>query len=185
MYYDDIEYAQRRLSSTLVRKKNGEPFFISAVVRKGSDTICVGFNPKSEEQHINLKDIDLTPVPLGFANLGNVMAYLCRKPMRKDWKQGLSVNSLVSYGLDKRDFHLLQICDTVLGKYPTLQEAKDFVSVRINNSKAFSRDFGLINNGKNIALMYRKYTVGKLVGGKLVLDADKFFLEQHLAESVG
>lgn len=187
MYYDDIEYASRRLVNTLVRKKNGNPFLIISV-SKGEDgnTYCAGQDTLRElVEEINLRDIDLTPVPLGFANIGGKMSYLCRKPMRKDWRQGLSLNSLVSYGVNTRDLRLNYLTNTILNKYPTVQKCIEYVKTGSGYSMAFSRDFGIINKGKEIELIYRKYSVGKLVGQTFVLDPDKFFLEQHLSESMG
>lgn len=186
MYYDDIEYASRRLSSTLVRKPNGNPFYVMSVSRVGTETICTGTDPVREVmEDVNLRDIDLTPVPLGFVNFRGQMGYACRRPMRKDWKQGLSQTSLVVYGFDKRDLNLTQLSNTVLGKYPTLSKSLNYVKTGQKLSMAFSRDFGVINSGKEIELIYRKYPVGKLVDQTLVLNPDKFFLEQHLSEAMG
>lgn len=186
MYYDDIEYASRRLTSTLVRKANGAPFYVIAVTKIKSDTICSGSNTLTNSiEDVNLREIDLTPVPLGFVNYEGQMGYACRRPMRKDWKQGLSQTSLNVYGIDKRRLNLVSLSDTVLGKYPTLKDSIEHVKLTRGAAMAFSRDFGLTNSGKEIELIYRKYPVGKLVDQTLVLNPDKFFLEQHLTEAMG
>lgn len=186
MYYDDIEYARRRLTDTLVRKSDGSPLYVMSVQygSKGSIEVLGHNSVSSADEMVDLRDIDLTPVPLGFLNLSHRMVYLCRKPMRKDWKQGLSHNSLVIYGADKRDVNLSKIAHTVLGKYPSVSSCVSLVTSKKGGSQAFSRDFGVVYDGGEVKLVYRKYTVGKHTGKDFVLDPDKFFLEQHLTESV-
>lgn len=187
MYYDDLDYARKRLDGTLVNTNGGEPFLVDNITIDGSGTmVCYGTNLSSDTvETVNLSDIDLSPVKLGFVNIGGRMIYACRKPMRKDWKQGLSLNTLIVYGGDKRDLGLRGLTKTVMGVYPSFGDCVSYVRKTKNRSMAFSRDFGLSDKGGVTTLMYRKYDVGKLVGDLLVLNPQSFFLEQHLAEALG
>lgn len=186
MYDDDLEYAKKRLEGTLIRKSDGHPFIVDQVSVESKVMVCFGTDMASGViETLPLSQLDLTPVKLGFVNYNGKMVFVCRKPMRKDWKQGLSLNSLVVYGSDKRDIGLRSLTKTVMNDYPSLADCISYLKKTKNRSMAFSRDFGLASRGEETLLVYRKYEVGKLIEGRLVLNPDKFFLEQHLAEVVG
>jgi len=184
MYYDDLDYANKRLSQTLVRKRDGTPFLVAIVVNNGKDFICRGENlMTSTPEDVSLSNIDLTPVPLGFFNHEGKMYFSCRKPMRKDWKQGLSLQSLVVYGATRKlGFKVL--VQPILNTYPNFVRALEIVNRKTVTSVAFSRDFGLSKQDDGLSLLYRKFTVGKVVRENLVLNRDKFFLDQHLSEAL-
>ena len=186
MYYDDLDYARRRLEATLVRLKTGEPFFVERVYLEADGIFCVGNNYANEgHQILSLRDIDLTPVPLGFVNTSADAIFTCRKPMRRDWKQGLSLNSLVSYPVTKgqviQNFKLLK--QPIFNQYPDINRALSLLSAK-KMAAAFSRDFALVKSENEVRLRYRIYDVGKYEDGRVILNPDKFFLEQHLNETV-
>jgi len=185
MYNDNLEYAAKRLDMTLIRKANGNPFYVHSTSKSGGRVFCLGVDQVTmEASEIALDDLDLTPVPLGFFNIGGKMVFACRKPMRKDWRQGLSTNSLVLYGADKRDFNLSSLTHTILNKFPSYQEALTYNKKTRNRSMAFSRDFGVSDKTGELLLIYRKYTVGRIIKDVPVLSPDKFFLEQHLTSAM-
>lgn len=186
MYADDIDYARKRLNGTLVRNTSGDPFLVQGVLKEGSVVVCLGTNLiTSEATFTPINDIDLTPVPLGFANHGDKMSFFCRRPLRRDWKQGLSTGNMIIYGDAKRDFSWGMLTNTIINKFPKLNEVVRYVKKDSGRSKAFSRNFGLSSLNGDVALVYRKFVVGRLDGDNLVLSRDKFFLEEHLRESVG
>ena len=185
MYHDDLEYAQRRLNNTLVRLSNGHPFMVlNTRFNENFRVVCEGEDLKLRElKTAPLTDIDLTPVPLGFVNAeGGKVAYVSRKPMRRDWKQGLSNNSISVWG-DGRFNSFRALVQPILKEYPSFARALEQIQTR--KGVAFSRDFALINSDNQIKLFYRKYEVGVVVNRRPVLNPDKFYLEQHLNESVG
>lgn len=185
MYFDDIEYAKKRLEGTLVRKSNGNPFHIATVELVGGQTFCIGSDfATGQSESVNLREIDLTPVPLGFVNLpGGNAVFTCRKPMRRDWKQGLSPNSIVVYGGEGRLNNFKPLIQPILKQYPNFATAVTNLSKR--KSCAFSRDFAVERSDTGISLKYRKYVVGSIDNGRPVLDPNYFFLDQHLAASIG
>ena len=185
MYYDDEEYANKRLAGTLVRTKDGIPFVVNGVERSGKTLLCSGMTLPDENYNVlDLTDVDLTPVPLGFYNNEDKMFFACRKPLRRDYKQGLSRQNLVVYGSDRSPAFKLLV-PTILNQYPSVAKVMSYLDAKSSGSRAFSRDFGLSKKDGEIALCYRKYRVGRVEKGVLVLNRDKFFLEQHLSESVG
>lgn len=186
MYKDDPEYAGKRLNNTLVRLKDGRPFMVLKVIASptnGEWGVMGDVLPAGGRIWVDLDDLDLTPVPLGFVNTSEGMVFTCRKPMRKDWKQGLSLNSLVTYGhIDASNFNLSILVQTILKEYPTFTKAISLTDTR--GSAAFSRDFGVSKKNGDTTLVYRKYAVGDVKGGVPMLYPNKSFLQQHLDEAV-
>lgn len=186
MYEDDIDYASRRLNNTLVRKLSGDPFYINRTMYDGQGKmIHVGTNLVSNESEtVYHSDIDLEPVPLGFINTSSDMVYVARKPMRRDWRQGLSHNSMITYGkLRPEEVNLKLLVQPILQKYPSFPRALQ--SLEKKNSIAFSREFGISKRGAELQLVYRQHKVGVVTDNVPVLDANKTFLQQHLLEAMG
>lgn len=187
MYADDIDYARRRLVGTVVRTPTGNPFYVTQVEQDDGDLRCYGhdYAVDRDANHL-LAEVNLEPLPLGFVNLTNDMAFLCRKPMRRDWRQGLSQNNLVIYGnLSARDFPYKLLKQPVLKQYPSWSAALTKLTSTKKMSMAFSRDFGFSKHQDNISLIFRKHVVGTIVNDTPRLLPEKFFLQQHLDEVMG
>lgn len=186
MYEDDLDYATRRLNNTLVRLVNGDPFFIS---RTYLDDVGVmwhsGVNlAQGESQQVLHTSLNLEPVPLGFVNTTSDMVYVARKPMRRDWKQGLSHNSMVTYGkLRPDEVNMKLLVQPIMQQYPSFSRALSSLKGK-KNSIAFSRDFGLKKQAEDIFLVFRQHRVGVIINDEPVLDPGKIFLQQHLQEAV-
>ena len=186
MYEDDLEYASKRLNGTLVRLLNGTPFMVSRTYQ--AETLRhLGQNMLNEESvDVAHNELDLEPVPLGFVNATSGMVYVCRKPMRRDWRQGLSANSIKVYGhIGGRDLHFKLLNQPILKQYPSFKVAYGRVNTDKKESTAFSRDFGLRKVGGVVTLFYKQYPVGVVTDGVPVLDLHRFGLEQHLSEAMG
>lgn len=182
MYEDDVEYAAKRLNETLVRKMDNSLFFVTSTEMGEQGVVHHGINYATDKgETVPHKDILLEPIPLGFVNSTANMLYVCRKPMRRDWRQGLSTNSLVVYGELRRSFNMKLLVQPLTNQYPSFNTALGLIEKK--ESVAFSRDFGLTQKEETL-LVYRKYPVGKIVNGVAVLNRDKFFLQQHLEEAV-
>jgi len=184
MYEDDTDYAARRLNETLVRKVDGTPFQIRTTGRDENNKLThTGINYNSNRiETVRHDEILLEPVQLGFVNTRSNMLFVCRKPMRKDWRQGLSTTSIVYYGnMGRDDFSMKLLVQPIMNQYPSYGTALGMLDKK--QSVAFSRDFGLVA-GEEMALVYRKYTVGKIMGKLPVLNKNSFFLQQHLEEAI-
>jgi len=187
MYEDDLDYAIRRLNNTLVRKANGDPFYISRTMWDGAGVmIHIGTNLASgETETVAHKDIDLEPVPLGFVNTSADMVFVARKPMRRDWRQGLSHNSMVTYGrLNPQEINMRLLVQPILKQYPSFERALQALSGK-KRSIAFSREFGLCKHDDKITLQYRQHEVGVVENKQPILAPNKTFLQQHLSEAMG
>lgn len=185
MYDDDPDYAAKRLNGTLVRLISGTPFLVSNVSRNDDGVLGVSGRDLVSEQvsWVKLSGLNLEPVPLGFVNLSGDMVFTCRKPMRKDWKQGLSSNSLVTYGrLSASEINFKTLAQPILNQYPSY--ARALYDIKKRDSIAFCRDFGLSRVGLDITLVFRCYSVGKVEGNRAILNHDKAFLQQHLEEVI-
>lgn len=185
MYQDDLEYASRRLNNTLVRLSSGEPFFVlrtyyddkGRMYHDGEDLI-IGDRKSVPHDFLNLE-----PVPLGFVNVTNDMVYVARKPMRRDWRQGLSHNSIVTYGrLRPEEINMKMLTQPIVMSYPTFNKALSSMGKR--SSMAFSRDFGLSKHPDGMKIIYRKHVVGEVVDGSPCLLPSTSFLQQHLQEAI-
>lgn len=89
--YDDQNYAANRLIGTYVRTVTGRAVEVRAI---GGGTAVVKELLSNNEKIIPYNDLDITPVPLGYANLGGRSIYVVRSPMRNDWKQGARPKNL-------------------------------------------------------------------------------------------
>lgn len=187
MYEDDCDYAARRLNNTVVRLTNGNLFCVLTSEYNDAGKLChLGDNYISGERELVLhSDLNLEPIPLGFVNTSSDMVFLARKPMRRDWRQGLSHNSLVTYGrLRPSDVNYKLLVQPVLQQYPTFTRALESLSGK-KTSIAFSREFGLAKQGNSILLRFRQHDVGEVKDGQVTLYPKKFFLQQHLDEAMG
>lgn len=186
MYEDDLDYATRRLNNTLVRIANGDPFYITRTYLDDTGVMYHrGTNlAQGETQEVPHALLNLEPVPLGFVNTSSDMVFIARKPMRRDWKQGLSHNSMVTYGrLRPDEINMKLLVQPIMQQYPSFSRALSAIKGK-KSSIAFSRDFGLTKRGEEILLVYRQHRVGAIVNDEPVLDPGKLFLQQHLSEAV-
>ena len=187
MYYDDLDYASKRLRGTLVRTKQGIPILIHTVSLSDNNVMYCTIESMvtGDMSEIRLCDIDLTPVPLGYVNLSPTFcAFTCRKPMRVDYKQGLSRTSFVSYETAASNIPFKSLLKTIMNEYPSYHKClKVLESSKDQLSQAFSRDFSLVKEDE-FFVNYRGKRVGKVVRGIIILNNNKKFLQEHLDEVV-
>lgn len=158
-YEDDSEYAHAKVSDSVIMVE-GRPAYVVNVVR-GVLTYQQLYPNIGQNLAIPLKDVDLTPVKLGYANLEQGEAlYLTRLPARS-WKQGLIERNIISSNLaGGRRFPVNSsaVCECMMGKYPSLSKVIEFLFNDEATSMAFSRDFALAKpkkpNGK-LQLFYK------------------------------
>lgn len=90
-YGDDFEYASSRLRNTVV-KFDDNPVYVVEI----SDSEVYGTVSNmwgGDEKQVHPKDLDLSPIPLGFVNWGRTAGFLSRMPTRY-YKQGLCNNNV-------------------------------------------------------------------------------------------
>lgn len=178
MYGDDWQYADSRLNNTIVRYE-GKGVFVNKVMKKGA---LITSLRGGDGNVVNLDDLDLTPVKLGFANIGNAISYLTRMPMRRDWRQGLRVGNFTSvYGTPADLVNYNALADTIEGIYPTLQECVDSPARVL---RAWCREWAVGNSKlkNNRPLIYKNLIVGCVRDGNPELSGEFMFLREALQE---
>ena len=188
--YDTAEYATSRLSETVIML-DGIPQYIGKVVENKGRLMALHkkLSPMfgmivDDYEETDLDKFDLSPVKLGFYNtIGQGLSYLGRTPLRNDWKQGLRMNSVKSmWGLDKKNITLPKLTNTIMGIYPTFEQAMEIVCNE-GMPTAFSRNFGLVRQNGEAHLVYKYFgVVGSPVDRKkdLINFSPSF---SHLAEA--
>lgn len=178
MYGTDFAYAYSRLNRTVVRiLKTGVPVQVLGINPEGMVT-CQELK-EGVRFKTHLDTLNLEPVPLGWCNYPNDNArYICRKPMRRDWRQGLRNNSIYIFGgLIGEEIGWKDLHNCIMGIYPTL---KEILAAPTNVKRAWCRKWAICGD----VLYYSMDTpVGEVREGNLIL-APKFgFLREDLEEN--
>lgn len=181
MYYKDVEYARGRLKNSVVNLDYGKPVYVIEI--ESSDEVIVQFLREESRARVNLKDLDLTPVKLGWVNCKGHVIYAARVPIRGVWRQGLckdNVKLLAPSSIHARcNIPSPELGETIVGNYPTFKQA--LASIKTTTGIAFSRNWAL--SGTN--LLYKGRVVGTYVDGKLSLNRQNEYLEDVLQEDAG
>jgi len=170
--YDEPAYAADRLVGTIVRYK-GKAVKINNIIPDGS--VELTYLTVNKRDLVKLKDLDITPVPLGFCNYNGSTTYLSRSPVRQDWKQGLRSRTMRSssphWAPDEIPFKV--IGKTIENDYPSLENVIVHLKEGAVESMAWHKDFAIDKIGN----IYYK-TVG-IVGAFLDFKERRFQLAKE------
>ena len=156
MRYDTDDYARSRLLHTIVLHE-GKPVEVGHI--EGGKAILQHLKDGTTV-NVQLSEIDLTPIRLGYFNHGGDAHYLKRLPKRNDWRQGLRGNNVNMPRL--LNTGVIELCK---GTYPSFEEACDMVEDG-HDCVAFSRQFAIGSDGD---LEYRgSFLVGHTKEGDVV-----------------
>lgn len=153
--YDSKEYATSRLIGTIVRLNN-----VAVQVEYVNDRMdCQLMNMKSGStlEEVPLAALNLKSSPLGYVNDGSKCFYLARKPMRRDWRQGLRASNVTDV-LTGRQVSSRSIGRCVNGEFPSIQDALNKLDT-YGGMYAVSRDFALKKGRTCIHIHYKWYGV--------------------------
>jgi len=184
IYAQDLDYARGRLYNTFV-PINGELVFVKHIGGKPNNVVTFSDNQDGDDVGKGkLRDVDLTPIKLGYSNFGGKAKYIMRTPARR-WKQGVDNQSVKVLSTYYQDYFHIDGGDftyTFKGKYPTLNNAIKSVK-KYGKPLAFSRVFALLPGNK---LEYKgKSIVGSVTDlGMPILDRKYMWLEEVLRENV-
>ncbi|MNT12845.1 hypothetical protein D3C72_1477920 [compost metagenome] len=180
MYSDDYEYANSRLTETIVRLK-GQPVYIYKV-HPGMKVDYSELEDLHTMKRCQLEDLDLKPVPLGYCNYNKNACYLTRMPMRRDWRQGLrrgNFTSLSGVDANRIPYDVLKQC--IIGDYPTftacLEAVKKLKSIAWHRHWAVDSAGQVLHKGGN-------RPVGIVDNGAVVLSSRYQYLKEALKESL-
>lgn len=179
MYGDDWRYARSRLQNSVVAWK--DVLVRIEEVYNGRATFTVVSKSVEKFGECALGELDVKPLRLGFVNWNGTASYICRAPMRRDWKQGVRHSSMRSlHGYQPRQIPFLCINNTHKGKFPKLETCKRIIGTDAK-SKAWARDWALDRHGN---VMYRGGTiVGKINNGVPELTPRFIHLQENLEAS--
>lgn len=120
MYGSDFNYAESRLSGSIVRvAKTNEPVYVEAV-SIASGLANIKFLSDSHQDTMHIDGLNLKPVPLGWCNQAAGATYLSRIPKRQDWKQGIRAQTCFSSTTRFNNIRHRDLANCIMGKYPTL-----------------------------------------------------------------
>lgn len=179
MYADDYEYANSRLTETIVRLK-GEPVYVYKV-GPGMKTDYSLLNEMHVMKQCKTEELDLKPVPLGYCNYNKNACYLSRIPMRRDWRQGLrrgNFASLSGMNADRIPYEALKQC--IIGEYPTFTAALE--AVKKLKSIAWHRHW-CVDANNQVFYKGNGRPVGVVSGTDIVLSSKYQYLKEALKES--
>lgn len=175
-YGTDYSYASERLTGSVVQSIDATPILIRDIA--GQNVTISKLSDIDTYYTIQLSDIDLTPVKLGWINYKNGLAYVTRIPTRK-WKQGLTSENLhivyVDPGISVRTA-TKEMGKTILGDYPSFQ--KVFQAYTENTKKAFSRNWAFNSS----FVMYNGRKVGIVQDGEILLYKKDYYLREFFKE---
>jgi hypothetical protein len=189
--YTDAAYAQGRLVETTLLHHGLATIIHKVNVAPRGKLKLLGVELRSGREISDYIDnFDYEPPPLGFSNIPHhgMAAYWMRKPMRKDWKQGLrSHNVYEGTGTGIR-FAPDKALDVLENAYPTLDECIEMNERAIkkgfhNPFSAFTRHFAIHSDMK---LRYKTYgVVGQLdADGNYLINPGFEWIEEALQETL-
>lgn len=187
--YDSEAYAVNRIVGTFVRHKDGTAIEVISIQDKQVVSKELLTN---KERIFPYNELDINPIPLGYANTNGAAIYLVRSPMRNDWKQGARWKNLRWIEPGREDnlsdrVPTKVLANVVHGLYPSygdtvkaLTGGKDRIF-----SKAWCRHFAMDVNWN---IFHRgKYLIGKMldpVRREYKLNDDYWWTKEALEESL-
>ena len=198
IFYDS-EHADRYLRNSIITLK-GQPIYVQKVgVKARIDTIyyyTAPFDGSIKTIACKDSDIDMTPIPLGLTNTLHEgrprVVDISRMPQRA-WKVGLTKNNIFArcivtdqtlYG--QQFIPSVELCNTVIGKYPKYQTAIETMGEMRTGTIAFSRIFAIDSAYRLLHKHYPRIKVGRhSPRGKTPILEDKFnWMQEVLQESL-
>lgn len=180
MYGTDYEYANSRLTETIVRLK-GEPVFIHRI----GPGMVAHYNLLEGDGEVHscmTEELDLRPVPLGYCNYNKHACYLSRIPMRRDWRQGLRRGNFISLsGAAAERIPYEALKKVILGDYPTFAAATE--AVKKIKSIAWHRHWAIDCHGQILHKGHEK-PVGLVRNGEIELHSKYIYLTEALKEAL-
>jgi hypothetical protein len=186
------DHAGMRLSGTVIRYK-GRPTYI-ARVRGNWDAEAIDMETGNNIHITSIIDeslVDVSPVPLGFCQIGETARYLCRQPARRN-KQGLSQESVHCEGMPIPNIFgsaslLKALSSTIVNNYVTFKKALVAVRKQEGRSLAFHRNWAVFNSGESLHILYKFFgSVGKVdEEDHIILNKDFDYLKETLQDECG
>lgn len=185
-YAGDHEYLSSRISGSVVMCQ-GSPVYVLEVTGSGNASIedLVTHNRRV----IRADNLSLEIPKLGYVNYFGRATYVCRKPMRRDYKQGLRKQNLIStYGYISNELPYHSLVPTLTNNYPSFKECLNLIQNQKDRpepifSMAWNRNWAIEKEGDNLHLLYKFGTVvGSIINGEPTLKNEFMYLIEQLME---
>lgn len=192
MYTDNPEYVNGRLCQTIIRLNTGAPVYCEGTRNEGHEGLplrlwyrSISLSTLGGLKKKSIGEFNLSSPPLGNINYEGASYFVSRRPMRRDWRQGIRQSNLdVSHKGGTRQYSFSSLCPVIipiLRMYPSYKETVDRVE-DIYTDCAFTRNFSLDDKGK---LWYKgRYVVGEDGDGSPRLLDNFFWLNELLTEEM-
>ena len=182
LMYDDINYAVNRLVGTIVSKDNDTIFIHSLEKSDGGKIVCY-YNKTGESRTKSclLTEISLKPINIGNVNVNGGAYYISRKPMRRDWKQGMRANNIQYYSptpiaIRKSDvLSSVGLLEAFKNIYPSVEKCLESLMNGEANSIAFCKKLSLARYRGQTNMYYR----GKDLVGSFDIDSKALTLNKQ------
>jgi hypothetical protein len=200
MRYDNADYAASRLrNSMLFTKKYGKkkPYHIDNVSAARSGRLIAGChllvkNDTGKGTTMPLDEFDLSNSQLGYVQLDTEVLWLSRSPNRRNYRQGLRVDNILSMVYNGRSsglqhatrggapLGLREIASAISQDYTSFFDALE-MSEDVFKAVPFSNDFAVYGGDK---LLYQNmYAVGSITDNKEAVLGEPFACLAELLEA--
>lgn len=185
--YENANYANKRLVGTIVTVKNKAAQILEYGLKNITYTELLTNEPKIAP----IKDMDITPVKLGYINMPRgFISYVMRTPKREDWKQGLRPSTMrlvlpKGFALYPEEIPNDVLAKTIEGVFPKFKEAVKTIYQDRVFSIAFNRNFGI---QKDKSILYKgEHKIGEILNEKGVyrIFDDFEWSREELEEAIG
>lgn len=192
--YDSGNYASTRLGNCFIwEKKKGMLFFVRTCTGTKHIKIIGSYVPDGVEAEVPIENFDLSFQKMGFTYYGGQALYLMKKPMRRDWKQGIRASNVKVYSVncskfrnfDFRVIPLGKVNSCIKGEHMGLEEAMEEA---YNNecSVPISRKF-FIHPSDSVNTFHLGHAcdgiIGNIVDGRALLEDDFNYLSESYERS--
>lgn len=175
MYGKDYNYAESRLVDSIVRiAKTNQPIMVQRVDAVTGTVSAIKLSTR-EDILVELDDLNLKPVPLGWCNTQRGATYLARIPKRRDWRQGIRAETCFSSQTRFVNIQYADLAKCIMGEYPRLDEV---LKAGVNRVVAWSRKWA--TDCKSV-FFGNLGEVGTIVDSTPVLNENFLFLKESLA----
>lgn len=186
MYGDDYGYANSRLTGTIVRRGK-HPVTVLGVNNDG--TVVAQTVITKKDRICKLTDLNLASPELGMVNTPNGAVYMARKPMRRDWRQGVRRSSVTILSGNVAEITDKLIYRAIRGRFPSLEDAIEDTMVG-DISVAFHRHWSVKYDARRrvVKLIYKWYGIAGTIDPETLevnLQDSDTYLFTHLNQALG
>lgn len=174
-YNGDNNYAESRIRGTVLKTVYNTVVLVDSLDYDEGRFNCRNLI-SGEYSYLDLDELDMDPVELGFINGRFSTNYHTRMPARH-YKQGLTSYTFQEGFVDDAVWSSVTMAKCILGIYPKLIDCVESVFCGEASSRGFSRNFSVSSIGGDRLLTFR----GNIVGEAL-FNTDNGLLQTRLSK---